>query len=149
MPRRPVRQGDTKGSAGAPCLPQRQRLHDGLVKFSRMDPMSHHTLLVQASLRGWSVLVDGKPLTGSWSRTLAKEAAMEEALNILRAGPDNRAGGRRAGAAAGRPGTGRHCGFYNPLTKRSRSRGLCTEGEPRCRTLEAGSTFTFAAQSSC
>jgi len=51
-----------------------------------MDPMSHHTLLVQASLRGWSVLVDGKPLTGSWSRTLAEEAAMEEALNILRAG---------------------------------------------------------------
>jgi len=48
--------------------------------------MSHHTLLIQASLKGWSVLVDGEPRMGSWSRTLAEEAAMEEALNLRRSG---------------------------------------------------------------
>jgi hypothetical protein len=57
-----------------------------LSKCSRMGPMSHHTLLIQASLKGWSVLVDGEPLMGSWSRALAEEAAMEEALNIRRSG---------------------------------------------------------------
>jgi hypothetical protein len=48
--------------------------------------MSHDTLLIRASFKGWSVLVNGEPLMSSWSRTLAEEAAMEEALNIRRSG---------------------------------------------------------------
>ena len=46
-----------------------------------MGPISHDTLLIQASFKGWSVLVNGEPLMSSWSRTLA-----EEALNIRRSG---------------------------------------------------------------
>jgi len=51
-----------------------------------MGPISHRALVIQASLSGWSVTLDGQPLTSSWSRALAEDAAMEEALNIRRSG---------------------------------------------------------------
>jgi hypothetical protein len=48
--------------------------------------MIPHTFLARATLRGWTVSLDGQELSRSWSRILAEEAAMEAALDISRSG---------------------------------------------------------------
>jgi hypothetical protein len=48
--------------------------------------MVQRTYLIRATLRGWTVSLDGQELSRSWSRILAEEAAMEAALNVSRSG---------------------------------------------------------------
>jgi hypothetical protein len=48
--------------------------------------MVQHTFLIRATLRGWTVSLDGQAHSRSWSRILAEEAAMEAALDVSRSG---------------------------------------------------------------
>jgi hypothetical protein len=48
--------------------------------------MIPHTFLIRATLRGWTVSLDGQEHSRSWSRILAEEAAMEAALDVSRSG---------------------------------------------------------------
>jgi hypothetical protein len=48
--------------------------------------MVQHTFLIRATVRGWTVLLDGQERSRSWSRILAEEAAMEAALDVSRSG---------------------------------------------------------------
>jgi hypothetical protein len=48
--------------------------------------MIPHTFLARATLRGWTVSLDGQERRRSWSRILAEEAAMEAALDVSRSG---------------------------------------------------------------